>query len=189
MELKNDKIRIYTTNEIFKDKTKSLNLSENAGLDLYLDLSEGIKESIKFSVDEYVPPEITINGDIIKISPIGGLTSYPFILYVKTGVYLDLPQGVHAIVSGRSGRFFKDSIDVFRGIIDSSYRGEIVVGLIVYRKTPTYLNINNAIAQLVFLDNTNLMKIDVEFVNSREELSSSSRGDKGFGSSDNGKIV
>jgi dUTPase len=59
-----------------------------------------------------------------------------------------------------------------------------VVGLIFYRVEPVILNPENAIAQLVFIDNRNLLGEEVKFVDTLDELSKTDRGEKGFGSTD-----
>jgi deoxyuridine 5'-triphosphate nucleotidohydrolase len=181
-------MKIHAKSDFVKRKLREQDFSklfsENAGLDLYIDL-DNYPNSVKArDQSEFDPPSIILENRLIKIIPKAGLTRYPFIVFFNTGVYLELPKGVHAIVHGRSGRFFKDSIDVFRGVIDSSYRGEVVVGLIFYRVEPVILNPENAIAQLVFIDNRNLLGEEVKFVDTLDELSKTDRGEKGFGSTD-----
>jgi len=181
-------MKVHAKSDFVRRKLREQDLSklfsENAGLDLYIDF-DNYPNSVKVrDQGEFEPPFVILENGLIKISPKAGLTRYPFIVFFYTGVHLELPKGVHAIVHGRSGRFFKDSIDVFRGVIDSSYRGEIVVGLIFYRVEPVVLNPENAIAQLVFIDNRNLLGEEVEFVDTLDELSRTDRGEKGFGSTD-----
>jgi deoxyuridine 5'-triphosphate nucleotidohydrolase len=181
-------MKIYAKSEFVKRKIREQDLSklfsENAGLDLYIDF-DNYPNSVRVrDQSEVDPPFLFLDNGLIKIVPKAGLTRYPFIVFFHTGVHLELPKGVHAIVHGRSGRFFKDSIDVFRGVIDSSYRGEIVVGLIFYRVDPVTINPENAIAQLVFVDNRNLLGENIEFVDTLDELSKTDRGEKGFGSTD-----
>jgi deoxyuridine 5'-triphosphate nucleotidohydrolase len=181
-------MKIYAKSDFVRRKLREQELSklfiENAGLDLYIDL-DNYPNSVKVrDQGELDPPFVFLENGLIKIVPKAGLTRYPFIAFFHTGIHLELPKGVHAIVHGRSGRFFKDSIDVFRGVIDSSYRGEIVVGLIFYRVDSVILNPENAIAQLVFIDNRSLLGRKVEFVDTLDELSSTDRGQKGFGSTD-----
>ncbi len=181
-------MKIYAKSDFVKRKLREQDFSklfsENAGLDLYINLDD-YPNSIRIRTQsESDPPYILFENGLIKILPSIGLSRYPFIAYVNTGIYLELPRGVHAVVHGRSGRFFKDSVDVFRGVIDSSYRGEIVVGLIFYRVEQVVINPENAIAQLVFIDNRNLLNEDIQFVDSLDELSETDRGEKGFGSTD-----
>ncbi len=181
-------MKIYAKSDFVRRKLKEQDLSklfyENAGLDLYIDL-DNYPNSVKVrDQSESDPPFVFLDNGLIKVIPRVGLTRYPFIVFFSTGIYLELPEGVHAVVHGRSGKFFKDSIDVFRGVIDSSYRGEVVVGLIFYRVDPVVLNPENAIAQLVFIDNRNLLGEEVEFVDTLDELSTTDRGERGFGSTD-----
>ena len=99
-------------------------------------------------------------------------------LLVRTGVQLDLPKNVVALVHPRSGLALKHGITVLNspGTIDSNYRGEIGVILHNASKTNFVVNVGDRIAQLVFQQvlNVNLVPVD--------ELSDSVRGIGGFGS-------
>lgn len=115
------------------------------------------------------------------------------ILAVPTGVFLELPEGYEAEVRPRSGLAQKFGIAVVNspGTIDTSYRGEIIVILTCLKhvtlmehssypakKDHSFYSVQDGqrIAQLAIRE---IPKIKVEFVS---ELSESSRGDKGFGS-------
>jgi dUTP pyrophosphatase len=107
----------------------------------------------------------------------------------KTGIAVEIPPGYVGLVSlrssvGKQGRFMPNA----PGIIDSDYRGEIVVlikeelvdfttgePLVDVGRTIRKYETNHRIAQLV------IHKLpDVEFVEVAE-LSSTARGDGGFG--------
>lgn len=100
---------------------------------------------------------------------------------ISTGVRLKLPQGLHAMVAGRSGRALA-GITPFYGIIDSSYRGEIK--LIVSVLEPTIIRLDVAIAQLVFLNYAGYDLTEIGFRRVDWIEIDTERGEKGFGSSD-----
>ena len=49
---------------------------------------------------------------------------------VKTGISMAIPKGYVGLIWPRSGLAYKHGLDVFAGVIDSGYRGDI--GVILY---------------------------------------------------------
>lgn len=98
---------------------------------------------------------------------------------VKTGLFLEIPQGYEAQIRPRSGLALKNGITVLNapGTIDSDYRGEIGVILInLNRYGREYLiHPGDRIAQLVFAP---AIRADLE----EADLSDTDRGEGGFGS-------
>ena len=100
------------------------------------------------------------------------------ITLVPTGVFMELPVGYEAQVRPRSGLALKHGITVLNtpGTIDAGYRGE--VGVILINAGPADFTVarGDRIAQMV------VQKLaDVELV-AAEQLSDTSRGTGGFGS-------
>lgn len=97
---------------------------------------------------------------------------------VKTGLFIELPIGYEAQVRPRSGLSVKKGITVLNapGTIDADYRGEI--GVILVNLSHTNFTIENGerVAQLVIAKHERAEWIEVE------ELSETSRGAGGFGS-------
>jgi dUTP pyrophosphatase len=99
---------------------------------------------------------------------------------IKTGVRVELPDDVFALVVPRSSTA-KRGIQVHLGTIDSGYRGEILVSASALRtwfdndETP-YVQPGDRIAQLLFLP---ALRPALEFV---DELADTERGADGFGS-------
>jgi dUTP pyrophosphatase len=60
-----------------------------------------------------------------------GFESFGSPFPVKTGLCVAIPQGWVGRVASRSGLFFRDGVEAFPGVIDSDYRGEIIVGLVL----------------------------------------------------------
>jgi dUTP pyrophosphatase len=98
---------------------------------------------------------------------------------IGTGLAIALPAGFEAQVRPRSGLAFDHGITCLNspGTIDSDYRGEIRVILINLGAKNFTIKRGDRIAQLVIAPVTQVRLIEVS------ELSATSRGSKGFGSS------
>lgn len=97
---------------------------------------------------------------------------------VKTGLFIALPGGYEAQVRPRSGLAAKKGVTVLNapGTIDADYRGEIGVILVNLSKEEFIIENGDRIAQLV------IAKYERADWNNVEELSETSRGSGGFGS-------
>ena len=97
---------------------------------------------------------------------------------VGTGLFIELPVGLEAQVRPRSGLAAKKGITVLNapGTIDADYRGEIGVILVNLSSEEFTINNGERIAQLVIAKHE---RAEWEAV---EELSETSRGQGGFGS-------
>lgn len=97
---------------------------------------------------------------------------------IKTGLFMELPEGYEAQVRPRSGLAFKHGITVLNspGTIDADYRGEVGVLLINHGKETFVIEDGERIAQLVV---ARFEQVQWEEV---EALGDSNRGAGGFGS-------
>ena len=97
---------------------------------------------------------------------------------VKTGLAFEIPKGYEIQVRPRSGLAFKNGISVLNtpGTIDSDYRGEVMVILFNFGKEVFKISKGDRIAQAV------LSQIFVANLVVSDELDSTIRGEKGFGS-------
>ncbi|MBS3093646.1 dUTP diphosphatase [Candidatus Pacearchaeota archaeon] len=95
---------------------------------------------------------------------------------IATGIALEIPDGKVMFIWDRSGIGSK-GIHRFAGVIDSDYRGEIKIILCNHTKNNFKINKGDRIAQAVIQDYYYAEFLEVD------ELSESSRGEKGFGSS------
>lgn len=97
---------------------------------------------------------------------------------VKTGLFIELPIGYEAQVRPRSGLAAKKGITVLNapGTVDADYRGEIGVILVNLSQEPFTITNGERIAQLVIAKHE---RAEWEL---SEELSETSRGAGGFGS-------
>lgn len=99
---------------------------------------------------------------------------------VHTGIALDMPEHLTGLIWPRSGLAVKQGIDVLAGVIDSGYRGEVMVCLLNTSGNDVItIDKGDRIAQLIFQE-----VLDVKLTLSGT-LSASQRGGNGFGSSGN----
>jgi dUTP pyrophosphatase len=97
---------------------------------------------------------------------------------VPTGLFIELPIGYEAQVRPRSGLAFKNGVTCLNspGTIDADYRGELKVILVNLSHQDFTINNGDRIAQMVVAKHERAQWLQVE------ELSETSRGDGGFGS-------
>ena len=98
---------------------------------------------------------------------------------IPTGVAIALPSAEYgAFVFPRSGIAIKHGIGLLNsvGVIDSDYRGEIMVGVINQVKESYTIEPGERIAQLVIMPVSTMPVVEVS------ELDETSRGAGGFGS-------
>ena len=99
---------------------------------------------------------------------------------VPTGISVEIPEGYAGFVQPRSGLAARHGLGVVNspGLIDSGYRGEIrVVLLNTDAREPFTVEPGMRIAQLVIAPVASVRLVEVE------ELATSERGSRGFGSS------
>ena len=97
---------------------------------------------------------------------------------VNTGLIMELPKGTEGQVRTKSGIALNNGVFVLNtpGTIDENYRGEVGVILYNLNKTPFVIKKGQKIAQLVINEVCYCKTKQVAF------LSSTSRGEGGFGS-------
>lgn len=105
---------------------------------------------------------------------------------VRTGVCLELPEHLVALVHPRSGLALKNGITVLNtpGTVDSGYRGEIAVILYNAGEKNFEVRRGDRIAQLVIQE---YVRAEFEVVETAE-LEVSERGAGGFGSTGLGEL-
>jgi dUTP pyrophosphatase len=99
---------------------------------------------------------------------------------VPTGLAVAIPEGYAGFVQPRSGLAAKHGISIVNtpGLVDSGYRGELLVNLVnTDQAAPFVVEPGMRIAQLVILPVPELELVEVD------ELPESERGVRGFGSS------
>ena len=98
--------------------------------------------------------------------------------FVPTGIAMEVPKGCAGLVYARSGMACKRGLAPANkvGVVDSDYRGEIIVALHNHAGTPQRIENGERIAQMVI---TPVLTPEYQIV---PELSDTSRGTGGFGS-------
>ena len=99
-------------------------------------------------------------------------------VFIPTGIAIELPMGYEAQVRPRSGLSSKHGITLINcvGTIDSDYRGEIIVPLINLFDSAYSIQPGERVAQMV------ISEYEKVVINEVKGLSSSERGEGGFGS-------
>ena len=97
---------------------------------------------------------------------------------IKTGLSMAIPEGLAGLIYARSGLASKRGLAPANkvGVIDSDYRGEVMVALHNHGTTPQTVEHGERIAQLVLAP-----VINASF-NIVDDLDSTARGEGGFGS-------
>lgn len=97
---------------------------------------------------------------------------------VKTGLFIELPIGFEAQVRPRSGLAAKKGVTVLNspGTVDADYRGEIGVILVNLSNEDFIVENGERIAQLIIAKHERAVWIETQ------ELTETSRGEGGFGS-------
>lgn len=102
-------------------------------------------------------------------------------ILVHTQIALEMTKGIVGLVFARSGLATKRGVAPANkvGVIDSDYRGEIMIPLHNHTSNPVIVEDGDRIAQIIFMPH---LVADFVEVN---ELSDSERGKGGFGSTGN----
>ena len=96
---------------------------------------------------------------------------------VKTGLKLAIPEGYAGFVWDKSGLALKHHLKTMAGVIDSNYRGELMVVLTNLGKEPYHVEKGSKIAQLII---TPVASPEIEEGIVADDTE---RGTAGFGSS------
>lgn len=98
--------------------------------------------------------------------------------FIKTGIAMEIPTGLVGLIYARSGMACKKGVAPANkvGVIDSDYRGEIIVALHNHSQNPVTIEPRERIAQIVLAP-----YVTADF-NTVQELNDTERGTGGFGS-------
>lgn len=134
-----------------------------------------LKVKFKKVHPDAVTPTYAKNGDAgLDLTAIYAISSENFIEY-RTGIAVEIPEGYvgfvfpRSSVSKKKNFYLKNSV----GVIDSGYRGEI---LLRFNTSDSRYDAGEKIGQLIILPYPTIQLEEVE------ELSSTERGEGGFGS-------
>ena len=104
---------------------------------------------------------------------------------IKTGIAMEIPEGYAGLIYARSGIANKRGLAPSNkvGVVDSDYRGEIMVSLHNHSLTEQSITDGERIAQMVIAP---FLKVEYTEV---EELTDTARGEGGFGSTGKKQLV
>ena len=95
---------------------------------------------------------------------------------VKTGISIEIPKGYVGLFWDKSGLSIKNGLKLLGGVIDSGYRGEILIGITNLGKSEYVFEAGHKVAQMLIQKVESLEIVEVD------KLADTSRGNKGFGS-------
>ena len=97
---------------------------------------------------------------------------------IKTGISVEIPVGYVGLIYARSGLAIKSDLAPANkvGVIDSDYRGEILVAILNHGDEARTISAGDRIAQIIF---TPYKKASFSVT---DTLNETERGEKGFGS-------
>lgn len=97
---------------------------------------------------------------------------------IHTGIMMEIPSGRYGRIASRSSMALK-GIDVKAGVVDSDYRGEIIVLLHNTTNSDFVINMGDRIAQIIIEAHftPTFVIVDDDYC-----ISQTKRGDGGFGS-------
>lgn len=107
------------------------------------------------------------------------------IVKIPTGIAIEIEKGCVGLIYPRSGLSTKHGISLANcvGVIDSDYRGEILVAVINHSDSDFTINSGERIAQLVI---SPIILPEIEITN---ELTDTKRGAGGFGSTGKKELI
>jgi dUTP pyrophosphatase len=95
---------------------------------------------------------------------------------IPTGIAMEIPEGFVGFIWDKGGLSHKHGLKTFGGVIDSGYRGEVMVGIANLSNEPYSFEKNHKVAQM-FIQKREEIEIE-----EAEEFSDSLRGENKFGS-------
>jgi dUTP pyrophosphatase len=98
------------------------------------------------------------------------------IIGIKTGIAVEIPHGFVGLFWDKSGLSIKHGLKVMGGVIDASYRGELIVGMKNLGEKEYVFEKGHKVAQML------IQQVDMVDIVEAQELTDTSRGEGGFGS-------
>ena len=96
---------------------------------------------------------------------------------VPTGIAMEIPEGHAGLIWEKSGLAMNHGLKTLGGVVDATYRGEVFVGMINLSGEEYVLEKGHKVAQMI------IQKVENVVVDEVDNLSDTSRGEGGFGSS------
>lgn len=94
----------------------------------------------------------------------------------STGIKMEIPDGYAGLIWDKSGLAIKHGIKTIGGVIDSTYRGEIVILVINLGQSEYLVEKGSKVGQMI------IQKVEHFKMSMENTINETSRGEKGFGS-------
>jgi dUTP pyrophosphatase len=98
------------------------------------------------------------------------------VVKVRSGLSMEIPEGYVGLCWTKSGLANNHKIKISSGVIDSGYRGEVLLGVINLGEDSYTFKKGDKVLQML------IQKVEHPEIIEAEELSESTRGTGGFGS-------
>ena len=95
---------------------------------------------------------------------------------IHTGIAIEIPKGMTALVWDKSGLSIGRGLTVIGGVMDAGYRGEYLICLHNLSDERQVINVHDKVAQILF------QHVERPHIEITQELSRSTRGDGRMGS-------
>jgi dUTP pyrophosphatase len=95
---------------------------------------------------------------------------------IKTGISMEIPEGYVGLCWDKSGLSMNHGIKVLAGVIDSGFRGELVLGIINLSDKAYTFEKGHKVMQML------IQKVEQVDIVEADSLPDSERGKEGFGS-------
>jgi dUTP pyrophosphatase len=95
---------------------------------------------------------------------------------VPTGIAMEIPEGHVGLIWDKSGLSIKHGLKTLGGVVDSGYRGEVLVGIMNLSDAEYTIHKGEKVAQMI------IQKKETIEVVEASELTETARGEGGFGS-------
>ena len=174
MKLMSNYHNYFLFTKIRNVKTPVRSHYDDAGIDLFLpEIDEKFKEDYK----KLNPYSSFFKDDEIIIYPHCSVK-------IPSGIKVVVPKGYALFVCNRSGIASKSGLIFGAHVIDSSYRGEVIINLINVSDDIKSLKAGQKIVQVVLMPVALIDFIEVDNEVYSKVFENSERGEKGFGSTD-----
>ncbi|MCK9345194.1 MAG: dUTP diphosphatase [Candidatus Pacebacteria bacterium] len=95
---------------------------------------------------------------------------------VRTGIAMEIPFGYVGLIWDKSGLSMNHGLKTLGGVVDAGYRGEVTVGIINLSTSDYTFVAGHKVAQML------IQKVERVEIKEAEELSGTTRGESGYGS-------
>lgn len=153
---------------------------DSAGKNKEILLTQNLEVKVKMIHPSAVIPKYAKKGDAgFDLVAVAGASLAPGQRSsLPIGLAFEIPDGCVGLVWDRSGLSHKKGLKTLGGVIDSSYRGEVMVGLLNTSDESVEIMKGDKIAQML------IQKIESVDFKISDELSATERGESWAGSTD-----